>query len=343
MHKYFRSADVAGAYTRVQIKPSTGYDGTIRNIRLYDLTDVHPSNVVCNVIANVTDSLGGNATSDYVTVANVEHPYNPLCWYLPGETWASGDVIAHEPYPLIEPVVGTAASRISPVSAMAAGLLSWSNSEAGGNRPILVMQAAVPGSGLAGSNGSQWVKDSTETPHGGTAYASFLAMLTAMNALTPAHEIRAAVTTLLTNDRTGADYNIAHAGVPQEFVANIRADTGVPSLPVIWQGIAQQFEDGAAPDYDGGGGLTYRGQRMRDFQASLDQDSGSANAIPGVHHVAGLEGQTYSWANYDEFGVGDGMNTPDANGFHLQVHLNALGQNESGRRNAAKIVEVLTA
>jgi hypothetical protein len=338
LYSYFRAADVVGNYLRVELKPAGGYDGLIERVRIFDLTDVHPSNVACNAFAINSDSILGNASSEFVTADNVGVEYNPLCWYLPGETYATMDTIENEPHPLVEPAVAVAANRISPLSAIADGLVGWSASAAGGARPLLFLHAADPGSGLLGAS-NEWDKDISDPENvvTGVAYAKFETMLAAMNALGPAHVLRAALTTLLTNNLSGVDYAVAHKPAVDNFVANMRTDTGLPSLPVVWLGMNQVVEVGGLPDYDDGGGLTYRATRMRAFQASLDQDADpDTNAISGVHFVAGPPDETYAWD-----GDGNGSNVPDVNGYITQVHPNAAGMLYIGQAMSAKVLEVL--
>lgn len=328
---YFAPDSVLGNYPRCGFSPNTAFNARISNLRLYDLSPVDPHVVPCDVVLCLGDSNMSNSTSDFVTVGNAETPYDPRIWYLPclrtTNPFNTLEVTRHIPAPLVEPVASGAAMRMSPIAAISSRIVEWS---AARGRPLIMLALADPGSGLR--NTEDWVKDSAIPTTGARMYNEFLLMLAAMNALGPAHQIVGACVSLGANDATGANYNVSGGWTDfaVQFIANVRADTGITNLPIVWSGCAEDYEQGTGPDYNPGG-LGFRIGRMRAAQASLDAESGSAFATPGVRFVPSQGGNPLQSDN----------STPDAFGFHGEVHFNAAGIQNNGRAMGNALLSML--
>ncbi|SFR09549.1 sialate O-acetylesterase [Poseidonocella sedimentorum] len=275
---YFAAADVTAAFPRCSFKPGGGFDATLDDLAIYDLSTTDPAVHACDVVLCLGDSNMSNSVSEFADAATIEHGYDPRIWYMPNlRTSGSFDVLEvsrHVPTPLIEPVASVQGLRVSPIQAVASRLVARAAQR---GRPLLMLALAEPGTGF--NNTEDWRKTSSVDTTGGRMYADMIDMVAALNALGPAHEIVGAVVSLGANDTTGADYADAWLPHAAQFVTDLRADLGAPNLPIAWNGCAEDYEDTSFSPAD-------RVARMRAAQAELDEASGSAFAIPGVRFVA---------------------------------------------------------
>jgi len=76
-----------------------------------------------------------------------------------------------------------------------------------------------------------------------------VAMIAAMNALGPAHQIVGAIVSLGANDLSGADYNIVWIPQARQFITDLRAQVSLPALTIAWAQCAADYERGSAPGY----------------------------------------------------------------------------------------------
>lgn len=283
---HYVPAAAAAAFTRFGFNPlDDTMNAPLSAVQVYDLGDTDPAQVGCDVVLCLGDSNMGNAVSDFVTAGNLETPYDPRIWYMPclrlGGSFGPTDSLRHIPQPCLEPVQGSGgAKRMSPVQACAAELVAHS---AARGRPLLMLALGDPGSGLNGA--SEWDKSSTEPTTGALMYHEMLALVAAMQALGPAHAIIGAVISLGANDGTGADYAVTWEPKATAFAHNLRADLGLPTLPLVW------ITPGT--HYDPVPGET-RGARMIAAIERLDQGSGSPVAIPGLRAVRPPDGNALS-------------------------------------------------
>lgn len=267
-HEVISAADLTEAATRLDLQPSTDYDGSVADISAYDLSTVDPDVVPCDVIIVGGDSNSANATSerfgDEIPMSARETAFDPRIWYMPclraTGVYPTTDSVRHVPQPCIEPVAAVEARRMSPVHAVAGELVGWS---AARGRPLLVMALGDPGSGLM--NTEDWRKSSSVPTTGGRMWSELLAMKAALDALGPAHEIVGMVWSQGANDLFGGDYSVSGQWMDQmrQFVSDLRAD--IADVPMVMWSVGQHYEP--AP-YDG------RGAAMRAAQLRLDQDSG---------------------------------------------------------------------
>jgi hypothetical protein len=328
---YFAPGSVLGHYPRCGFSPNATFDARISNLRLYDLSLVDPHVVACDVVLCLGDSNMSNSTSDFVTTGNAQTPYDPRVWYLPclrtTNPFNSLEVARHIPTPLIEPVASGAAMRMSPIAAISSRLVEWSASR---GRPLIMLALADPGSGLR--NTEDWKRNSDTVTTGSRMWNEMVAMLAALAALGPQHQIIGACVSLGANDTTGADYNAAMGWTAEavQFIGDLRAELGQPTLPIVWNGCAEDYEMGTGPDYNPGG-LGFRIGRMRAAQASLDAESGSPFATPGVRFVPSQGGNPLQSDN----------STPDAFGFHGEAHFNAAGIQTNGRAMGDALLSML--
>ncbi len=311
---YFPSGDVTADFPRCAFKPGGGFDGVLDDIEIYDLSTTDPSQQACDVVLCLGDSNMSNSVSEYAVHSAIEHAYDPRIWYLPNlRTSGSYDVLEamrHVPKPLLEPVASVQGLRVSPIQAAASRLVDRA---ANRGRPLLMLALAEPGTGF--NNTEDWRKSSSVETTGGRMYADTLAMIDAMNALGPAHEIVGAVVSLGANDTTGADYASAWLPHATQFISDLRSDTGLPNLPIAWSGCAEDYEDTSFTPAD-------RVARMRAAQAELDQDSGSSFAQPGVRFVPSEAGNLLD-------------------GDTEQPHFNAHGMQANGRAMGSALLALM--
>lgn len=304
---YFSAAQVAAAYPRCAFKPGGGYNGSIDNLAVYDLSATDPTQVVCDVVLCLGDSNMSNAVSEFATAANTEHAYDPRVWYMPclrvGGAYSTLEVNRHIPTPLIEPTISVQGQRMSPIQAMASRL---ADRAAARGRPLLMLALGEPGAGLNGTE--DWRSTSSVPTTGARMWAELQAMLAALGALGPAHEIVGAAVSLGANDTSGVDYDVVWTPQAVQFVTDLRAETGIADLPIVWAGCAEDYEQSAATPPD-------RVSRMRAAQASLDESSGSGFAVPGVRFVASPAGNL----------LGGDTTQPHFTAHGMQVNGRAMG------------------
>lgn len=268
--EFFSAAQVANPYIRVQMKPASGFTGSVDNVQLYDLASVDPNLVACDVIIVGGDSNSANATSEKfgvdITSAARETPFDPRIWYMPhlrvGGSNSATVSQRHIPQPCIEPVSAVNAVRMSPVHAVAGQIVGWS---AARGRPLLVMALGDPGSGLM--NTEDWRKTSSTATTGSRMWNEMVAMKAALDALGPAHQIVGAVWSLGANDQFAGDYEINHGPAYSQFFADVRAD--IADVPMVLWNVGTHLNSAG----DG------RSDAMRQFLRRFDQDSGDARSI----------------------------------------------------------------
>ncbi|GAA6210054.1 hypothetical protein NBRC116601_33470 [Cognatishimia sp. WU-CL00825] len=274
------AGDITGNYTRYGWNPThDALDLQITDVALYDLATVDPNTVACDVVLCLGDSNMGNAVSDLVTDANLTTAFDPRVWYMPSlrmSPYAFNNTysLRHVPQPCIEPVqASSGAARMSPLQAFGAQFAPYATER---GRPVLLLSLGDAGAGLNGSE--DWRKSSGVAVTGGRMYGEMLAMVAALQALGPAHQIVGAIVSIGANDTTGADYNTVWVPQATQFVADLRAEPSLnnANLPIVWLTPGSHYEPISGED---------RGARMIAAIETLDQDSGSAQAITGLKSV----------------------------------------------------------
>lgn len=313
----FPAAEVKAAYTRVGPNPTADYAGSLDAFRVFDLSTTDPRTVACDVLIVGGDSNATSLTSEFVTPANRETPFDPRIWSMPGLRIGGfhdqSQSFRHIPLPMIEPVQGGGGSgqRMSPVHAAASRLVARA---AARGRPLLVMALGDAGSGLM--NTEDWVKGSTamsgSNQTGARMWAELVAMKAAVAALGPAHQIVGAIWSLGANDRAGfttpGQYDATgHTANYRGFFANVKAD--IANVPQVLLNIGSHMdgEFGATP--------------LRQWLAQLDQSSGNAKAVPGLRVVQPAPGNQFA-GNADP-------------------HFNAAGMQANGRAAGDALLAML--
>ncbi len=306
--QYLPAAEATGAFTRFGFNPTTDdLDTEFTDVSVFDLSATDPNHVDCLVFACVGDSNMGNAVSEFATADNLEIEFDGRVWYVPclrvsPNAFDKTGSQRHVPQPCMEPCqAATGAARMSPVMAIGSELADWAAAQ---SKPVLLLSLSEAGSGL---NGTQdWRKASSVATTGGRMYTEMLLMWAAVQALGPNHHLAGLLVSLGANDTTGADYNDVWVPHAQQFVADVRADLARPDLPVAWLTVGEHYEPIPGDN---------RGERMIAAQESLDQDSGSPNAIPGLRVVRPPVGNALNGATDPHF-TASGM----------QANGRALGQ-----------------
>ena len=315
LFQWLLGSEVAGAYPYMEIKPDNdAFDVQITEAGAYDLVTTDPNSLACDVVLCLGDSNMSNTVSDFVTFENLETVFDGRVWYMPclrsSSTYANTMSTRHVPQPCAEPVQSAGSgARISPLMAFGARFAPYA---AARGRPLLLLSLGDAGSGL--NSTEDWRKTSAVPTTGARMYGEMTAMLAAMNSLGPAHQVVAAIVSLGANDTTGADYNVTFVPPAQQFIADLRADLGLPNLPICWMTVGEHYEPVSGQD---------RGARLIAAIESLDQDSGSPNSIPGVVSLRPPPG--------NELIPGTPTNP----------HFNAVGMQANGRAMADALLDLL--
>ncbi|MDX1781130.1 MAG: SGNH/GDSL hydrolase family protein [Thalassovita sp.] len=304
--QWWPGPDIVAAYPRFELKPNDDlFDAPVTGVDGYDLAPVDPASTACDVVLCLGDSNMSNAASDFVSHSNLTTDFDPRVWYMPClRQTASYDTTMstrHVPQPCHEPVVGSAGGRrMSPLMAFGVQFAEYSAAQ---GRPLLLLSLGDAGSGLNGTE--DWRNTSAVATTGARMYDEMLAMVAAMNALGPAHRVVGAIISLGANDTTGADYDATWVPQAQQFVSDLRSEPGIGNagLPVCWITVGDHYEPVPGED---------RGARMIAAIESLDQDSGSANAVAGVKAIRPPSG--------NQIDPGDAANP----------HFNAAGMQANG-------------
>ncbi|MGB3407798.1 MAG: hypothetical protein WBA67_09915 [Jannaschia sp.] len=319
--QYSPRGEVGANFARLSINPTSDFNGSLDNVRVYDLSTVDPTVVPCDVIIIGGDSNSSSATSEFVTPANRETPFDPRIWFMPclrtSPTYNEPGLTRHVPAPAIEPIVGAfGAKRMSPSHAAAAQLVDWS---AARGRPLLIMALGEAGSGLR--NTEDWVKGSTVNNTGARMWNEMMAMKAAVMALGPAHQIVGAIWSLGANDRFGgtqAGHEISIAPFYSQFFSNVRAD--VADVPMVLVNLGAHVKAGGGLEEADG-----RSESMRIMLRRFDQASGDPRSIPRFKVI--------------EPPVGNQLVPGD----DTDPHFNAVGIQANGRAAGAALRSLLTA
>ena len=322
----YKSTDVGGAFTRVQPKPTSNFSGSIDGLAIYDLSTTDPKVVQRDVIIYGGDSNSANATSDFVTKANRETAFDPRIWYMPplrnAPTFNPVGAERHVPFPMIEPVIAApAARRMSPVHAAASELVSWS---AARGRPLLILALGDPGSGLM--NTQDWRAPARREGTGATVgrmWDEMVAMKTALEALTPNHQVVGAMWSLGQNDGFSAssaeDYDTSHTVQYNNFFTDVRTLFG--NIPMVLSNINPD----AAADSDANGNQGF-GSFRQTWIRRFDKDSGHPNSVNNLTVLEPASGNQY---------------TGDGNQGSSDPHYSATGIQALGRQMGQALRGVL--
>lgn len=318
---YITKEDMTSAYTRMAPKPTVDFAGSVDNVAVYNLSTVDPTVVPCDVLIIGGDSNTSNSTSEFVTAANRESPFDPRISYLPclraSSTFNNTGSTRHIPQPMFEPVQSAGgAARMSPCHAAATELVEYS---AARGRPLLVMALGDAGSGLR--NTEDWVKGSAVSSTGGRMWDEMVAMKAIVDGLGPSHEIIGAIWSIGANDRfAGADadaFDVAHTATYNDFFSNVRSD--IADVPMVLINIGQHIVDWFTTENDNPG----FGPAMQTWLNRFDEASGHANAITDLKVV--------------EPPVGNSLGTLPSN----DPHFNAVGIQANGRLAGTTLLGML--
>ena len=251
-------------HTRMRVIGSAAFDGRIEDVQAVDMTALlaQPSDIYIaagqSLIAAETKSTPVDPAKDY---------WLPRCLYIPGNTnnnvgSVAGDVAACAgPLQMHRELLG-----VSPALSFARTVEAATPA----GRTVLIVACAQGGTRLVGDD-AEWNPDATTAP-GGSLYADMIAWTQAALARTPGSVVKGLIWGQGESDRSlvmDTTYPPAFANM----LSRLRADLSVPDLPVALIGPMPDDTDTAQPLF-------------LQTQQRLDQDSGHATAIPGVHYVA---------------------------------------------------------
>ena len=256
------------AHTRVRLSANAAFDGTVEDMQAVDMTAMlaQPADIYIaagqSLIAAESASTPVDPELDY---------WVPRCLYLPGFTNSTYGTVAGTVAACVAPLQMRKTSQgVSPMTSFARAVEPVTPV----GRTVLIVGAAEGGTRLVG-NDAEWNPDAT-IGNGATLYNEMVTQAQAALALNPGNRIMGLIWGQGESDRA-PDMGTAYPPPFTALVSGLRTALSLPNLPVMLIGPMPDDTNGNQPLFI-------------QTQERLDQDSGDATAIPGVHYVPRVSG-----------------------------------------------------
>ena len=261
--------------TQLVLEAGNSWAGTIANPRLYDVSSARDLPTVVIVVAGQSNAEAyGAALADATLDA-----WHPNLWMCPPNGYGGGvygakaNTVTVAQEPLLHNL--SPGHRVGFAMPAAKRLVSLA---AGGIR-VVIVPVAKSGTGMIGSD-APWNPDSTATGDNARYDIMVNTYLAARSQITN-H-----IGTIMLWSGNEYDMQVANGvgllpAAWANFAARARADMGVPDMPIIISGPVYPQDDPLNP--------------LIAVQRTLDEDSGSPNAIAGVTYLDGPMGA--QWVN----------------------------------------------
>ena len=255
-------------HLRARLLSNVNFDGTLEDFQIVDMTSILAQPADIYIAAGqsqiAADQSGGPIDPDY-------DYWIPRCIYIPGFSSATYGTTVGEPAACVAPIQMTQQSQgVSPATTFARTVEPATPL----GRNVMILAAAEGGTRLLGA-GAEWDPFATGTG-GARLYNDMVSRTQAALALNPGNQLKGLIWGQGESDRSGSfdvDYPPAFTGM----LSQLRSDLTAPALPTILIG----------PEPDD----THPQQALFiSTQEKLDQDSGDATALTGVHYVARASG-----------------------------------------------------
>lgn len=254
----------SGGHTRVRAYGNNSFDGTIDDIQVVDMTSIlaQPADIYIaagqSLIASENTSLPIDPDKDF---------WNARCLYVPSFSNNTYGTTAGVRTGCVAPLQMYSTSQgVSPATTFA----RWIEPNTPAGRSILILGCAHGGTRIVG-NDAEWNPDAT-VGDGASLYDNMTTRIDDALALNPGNVLKGMIWGQGESDRSNSmdtDYPPAFANM----LSTLRATYSVPSLPVMLIGPMPDDTTNTQPLFIA-------------TQEKLDQDSGDATAIPGVHYIA---------------------------------------------------------
>ena len=251
-------------HTRVRAFGTNTYDGTFDDLQVVDMNEIlaQPADIYIaagqSMIAAENNSFPVDPDKDF---------WIPRCLFVPGVDNPTYGSVAGVRTGCVAPLQMSGTTQgVSPATTFARMV---EGSTAAG-RSILILGCAAGGTRLVG-NDAEWHPDAT-VGNGATLYNTMITRIIDALALNPGNVVKGLIWGQGESDRSmsmDVDYPPAFGAM----LSALRADTGKPNLPVMLIGPMPDDTTSTQPMFIA-------------TQEKLDQDSGDASAIAGVHYIA---------------------------------------------------------
>lgn len=251
-------------HTNSRLIGSPPFDGTIDDMQLVDMTAIlaQPADIY---IAAGQSLIAAESTS--TPVDPDKDFWLPRCLFIPGSSNNTFGAVEGEVSACVAPMqMKQTTQGVSPASTFA----RFIEPHTPAGRNVLILGCATGGSSLIGPD-AEWNPDGT-VGDGATLYDNMVSCALDALALNPGNVVKGMIWGQGESDRS-ATIDVGYPPAFANMLTQLRSDISVPSLPVILIG---PMPDDAA---------THQPLFIA-MQEKLDETSGDATAITGVHYVA---------------------------------------------------------
>ncbi len=254
----------SAGHIRTRLNANSTFDGTIDDYQLVDMSAILAQPADIYIAAGQSqiacESSGGDIDPD-------KDFWVDRCLYMPGSTNSALGAVFGEVHACVAPLqMGAVSTGVSPATTFAREI---EKSTAAG-RSVMILACAQGGTRLIGAD-AEW-NPAGSTGAGATLYNKMVSMAGTALALNAGNQIKALIWGQGESDR-GPSMDTTYPPAFTSLLSNLRSDLSLPGLPVILIG----------PEPDD----TNTNQALFiDTQEKLDEDSGDATALTGVHYVA---------------------------------------------------------
>lgn len=265
-HQVARFASVG--HTRFRLNGTATFDGTVSDIQPVDMTQLLAQPTDIYIAAG--QSLMASEASSIPPDPDKDH-WVPRCLYLPGASVSTYGTQADQVAACAAPLqMSTISQGVSPALHFARAVERATPQ----GRTVTILACAQSGTRLVGDD-AEW-NPAGNVGAGGTRYAAMRDRALAAVAATAGNAVKGLIWAQGESDRA-ADMDTTYPPAFAAMLAQLRSDLGQPALPAIILGPMPDDATATQPLFI-------------ETQERLDQDSGHATAIAGVHYVARQSG-----------------------------------------------------
>ncbi|MHA3914929.1 sialate O-acetylesterase [Halovulum sp. GXIMD14793] len=251
-------------HTKVRALGTAPFDGTLDDLQVVDMSAIlaQPADIY---IAAGQSLMASESTS--TPVDPDKDFWLPRCLYVPGSTNNTFGVTEGTRAACVAPLQFHNTSQgVSPITTFA----RFIEPATPAGRSILILACAQGGSRLVGPE-AEWNPDGN-TGNGVSLYNNMISKVTDALALNPGNQVKGLIWAQGESDRS-ATMDVSYPPAFANMLSRLRTDVSEPSLPAVIIGPMSDDTNGNQPLF-------------LDMQSKLDQDSGDATSIAGVHYVA---------------------------------------------------------
>lgn len=254
----------SSGHTRVRALGTAPFDGVLEDLQVVDMTSIlaQPADIY---IAAGQSLMASESTSTEIDTD--KDFWLPRCLYVPGNTNTTYGIVEGVRAACVAPLQFVNTSQgVSPATTFA----RFIEPSTAAGRSVLIIACARGGSRLVGAD-AEWNPDGN-VGDGALLYNNMISKVSNALALNAGNQVKGVIWAQGESDRA-TNMDTTYPPAFANMLSQLRSAVSEPALPVIIIG--------PMPD-----DVNANQALFIDTQSKLDEDSGDATAISGVHYVA---------------------------------------------------------